>query len=335
MSYIIQLCKLANPLFRNAVELIVSIIALAKGDVLIVKTSLIGSILSNLLLVTGMCFFLGGLGRQEQFFNETAAGTAASLLAAAISWFIIPTAFDLSVSTNKSSIAPISRGTAIILLFVYCCYLLFQLKTHAEMYNQEIKKVPRKSLSSIFKNSKEERRPPTPPDIERLPNIDNDSHRDNDSHEPQLHIWVAISTLVLSTAVVGLCSEFMVDSIEALTATTNISANFIGLILLPIVGNAVEHITAVKVACKDKMDLAINVAVGSSMQIALLVIPFITVLGWAMGNNEMTLSFDVFQIAILFVSVWVVNYLISDAKSHWLEGILLMCLYGIIALTSW
>lgn len=112
-----------------------------------------------------------------------------------------------------------------------------------------------------------------------------------------------------------------------------ISTEFVGLILLPIVGNAAEHATAVTVACKDKMDLAIGVAVGSSMQVALLVIPFAVILGWILGLNDMNLSFDGFQVAVLFVSVLLVNYLIGDGKSHWLEGVLLQCLYIIIAVT--
>ena len=110
---------------------------------------------------------------------------------------------------------------------------------------------------------------------------------------------------------------------------------FIGLILLPIVGNAAEHVTAVVVAWKDKMDLAIGVAVGSSMQIALLVLPFVVVLGWIIGKHDMTLFFDGFQIAVLFVAVLLVNYLIGDGKSHYLEGVLLMTLYIIIAVAAW
>ncbi|KAL2049851.1 hypothetical protein ABVK25_009946 [Lepraria finkii] len=109
----------------------------------------------------------------------------------------------------------------------------------------------------------------------------------------------------------------MVDSINAITESGTVSRTFVGLILLPIVGNAAEHATAVTVACKDKMDLAIGVAVGSSMQIALLVIPFVVVLGWIMGNEDMNLAFDGFQIAVLFVAVLLVNYLIQHAKSHW------------------
>lgn len=115
-------------------------------------------------------------------------------------------------------------------------------------------------------------------------NIQND---DDEPEQPQLSIYVAMLTLGLSTALVAVCAEFMVDSISALTATGGISETFVGLILLPIVGNAAEHATAVTVACKDKMDLAIGVAVGSSMQIALLVLPFIVVLGWIMGKDDM------------------------------------------------
>ena len=176
---------------------------------------------------------------------------------------------------------------------------------------------------------------------------------EEETEEPKLSKWVALFTLAASTALVALCAEFMVDSINAITATGSISRTFVGLILLPIVGNAAEHATAVTVACKDKMDLAIGVAVGSSMQIALLVIPFTVVLGWILGNNDMNLAFDGFQIAVLFVAVLLVNYLIQDGKSHWsvvfvgismdvlllictrLEGVLLQILYMIIALAAW
>lgn len=111
----------------------------------------------------------------------------------------------------------------------------------------------------------------------------------------------------------------MVDSIDAITESGGISKTFVGLILIPIVGNAAEHATAVTVAVKDKMDLAIGVAVGSSMQIALLVLPFAVVLGWGLGKEDMTLKFDGFQIAVLFVAVLLVNYLIQDGKSHWYD----------------
>jgi Ca2+:H+ antiporter len=132
--------------------------------------------------------------------------------------------------------------------------------------------------------------------------------------EPQLHIAVAWATLAGATAIIGLCAEFMVDGISAITAGGGLSVEFVGLILLPIVGNAAEHATAVTVACKDKMDLAIGVAVGSSMQVSLFLIPLLVVIGWIMGKEDMTLAFDGFQVAVMFVAVLLVNYLIGDGK---------------------
>jgi Ca2+:H+ antiporter len=339
---------------RNAVELIVSIIALIKHEFVIVKTSLIGSMLSNLLLVMGMCFFFGGLRRSEQFFNVTVAQTAASLLALAIASVIIPTAFDIWTNTDTKPIAAISRGTSVILLVVYACYLYFQLKTHTAMYNQESQKVamrPRKhhlASGGVIKGLAaaggiaagpgrtrdiDNSRPPTDELMQRDAYEQQAKLDKDEDDEPQLALWVAVFTLGASTAIIAICAESMVGSITAITEGGTVSAEFVGLILLPIVGNAAEHATAVTVAIKDKMDLAIGVAVGSSMQIALLVLPFIVIVGWIMGLDDMNLSFDGFQVAVLFVSVLLVNYLIQDGKSHWLEGVLLNCLYLIIAVT--
>ena len=342
---------LLNASFGNAVELIVSIIALTKGQVLIVQTSLIGSMLSNLLLVLGMCFFFGGVNRVEQAFNMTVAQTASSLLFLAVSSLIIPTAFEAwaktgsdntssttaattdSTQSPKPGVAALSRGTAILLLIVYACYLFFQLKSHAEMYKKLGDKSETRDVSTKFKNAvipeKLRRRTPqeleaaTPEPVEEKP------------QEPQLSLWVAVFTLAVSTVLVALNAEYLVDSINSITCGGGISKSFVGLILLPIVGNAAEHATAVTVAIKDKMDLAIAVAVGSSMQIALLVLPLVVVLGWIIGKDDMTLYFDEFQIAVLFVAVLLVNYLIQDGKSNWLEGVLLMVLYIIIAVAAW
>ena len=162
---------------------------------------------------------------------------------------------------------------------------------------------------------------------------DSDSDADDDEpEEPQLSVLVAILTLAASTVLVALNAEFLVDSINDVTCGGGISKNFVGLILRPIVGNAAEHATAVTVAIKDKMDLAIGVAVGSSMQIALLVLPLVVVLGWIIGKDDMTLFFDGFQIAVLFVSVLLVNYLIQDGKSNYLEGCMCLGTYIIIAI---
>ncbi|BCS30228.1 hydrogen/calcium exchanger domain-containing protein [Aspergillus puulaauensis] len=328
---------LLNATFGNAVELIVAIIALVDNEVLIVQTSLIGSMLSNLLLVLGMCFFFGGLNRLEQHFNPVVAQTAASLLSLAVGSLIIPTAFHAwSGVDDETKVVPLSRGTSVIMLIIYGCYLYFQLKSHTEIYNapsQKAEKIRQKvsegdasrgiaqigHMSAALAGSNK-------------PSFQNP---DDVEEEPQLHIWVAILTLAISTAFVALCAEYMVNSIDALTERGGISKTFVGLILLPIVGNAAEHATAVTVAIKDKMDLAIGVAVGSSMQIALLVLPLIVVIGWIKGNDDMTLYFDAFQVILLFVSVLLVNYLIGDGKSHWLEGVLLMMMYVIISVAAW
>jgi Ca2+:H+ antiporter len=321
--------------------------ALVDKEVVIVQTSLIGSILSNLLLVMGMCFFCGGLNRREQFFNTTVAQTAASLLALAVGSVIVPTVFDSASITKKADVAQLSRGTSIILLFVYAAYLFFQLKTHHAVFSEESQKVPAKSFRSGKDKVKKGLVGPVSfmthgvsghDQNELMSKKIHDGVSDNEEEEeeePQLHFFVALALLAGSTVVIAFCAEFLVNSIDYVTTQGNISKEFLGLILLPIVGNAAEHATAVTVAIKDKMDLAIGVAVGSSMQVALFLIPLLVVIGWGMGNDDMSLSFDIFQVAVLFVAVLLVNYLIADGKSHWLEGMLLICLYCIIAVCSW
>lgn len=329
--------------------MIVAIIALTQPTpkVIIVQTSLIGSILSNLLLVLGMCFFFGGLRRQEQFFNTTVAQTAASMLALAVASIIVPTVFDSNTgAASDLNVAALSRGTAVILLIVYAAYLFFQLKTHHLMFSEESQKVPAKPYRKAIKPGAIGQAVVKPAgmmangvsDQEQLRKTMLTLHpkdEDDEGEDPQLHFWVAVATLTASTVVIALCAEFMVDSIDAVTKSGGLSEEFVGLILLPIVGNAAEHATAVTVAIKDKMDLAIGVAVGSSMQVALFLIPLLVIIGWGMGIEDMTLSFDLFQVAVLFVSVLLVNYLIGDGKSHWLEGQLLVCLYFIIAVCAW
>lgn len=329
---------LLNASFGNAVELIVAIIALIDGKVNIVQTSLIGSILSNLLLVMGFCFFFGGLRRPEQYFNTTVAQTAASMLALAAASVIVPTVFDAAANTPTKDVAKLSRGTAVILLVVYGAYLFFQLKTHSQVFNEQSQKVPAKPWSRGSSNPNIKQGLVVPATLVGGRAVDkenfNVTEEEEEDEDPQLNFWVAIATLAGSTVIIALCAEFMVGSIDAITQNGALSDEFVGLILLPIVGNAAEHATAVTVAVKDKMDLAIGVAVGSSMQVALFLIPLLVVIGWGMGNDEMNLSFDTFQVAVMFVAVLLVNYLIGDGKSHWLEGWLLMCLYAIIAVCA-
>ncbi|KAJ3153766.1 hypothetical protein HDU86_005099 [Geranomyces michiganensis] len=370
---------LLNASFGNAVELIMSIIALFSNEIVVVQTSLIGSILSNLLLVLGMSFLAGGITRSEQYFNTTVAQTASSLLALAVASLIIPTAFhwaatDALTSDNatgipqtvKTDILGVSRATAIILLFVYASYLLFQLKSHAHLFNEESKKVPtrkearereaRQNNNGVSPDAHEEvsaSNRSTTTNARDLNNINvnnsnsntgstanttnagSNNDNDEDHPEPELSVVAAIVLLLGATVLVAICAEFLVSAIDDVVTKTGISRYFIGLILVPIVGNAAEHVTAVTVAARDKMDLAIGVAVGSSLQVALLIVPLIVVIAWIGGITEMTLLFDTFAVIVLVLSVALVAGLISDGKSNFLEGNLLISLYIIIAVAAW
>ncbi|QIW95542.1 hypothetical protein AMS68_001060 [Peltaster fructicola] len=580
---------LLNVTFGNAVELIIFIIALAKGEISIVQASIIGSILSNLLLILGMAFLLGGLRFREQVYNNTVTQMSACLLTLSVGSLVLPTAFHASFNQENSSdantrILEVSRGTSVILLLVYVLYLLFQLKSHAYLYESTpqhvideeshpgvladmlnssssssgsdsdtcstdssgshgtagkrlrrlIRNTRRRkssaststagtvSMPSISSPSVEHRdnyfdnrsqqtsRPASPlgvivsgdeadadaednrataPRIRDFVSLDSEAlrsssgrkkhrrrhkykhrkhrHRDEEKAElgkevelvkpssppfqqsvedvetehsvprrpfnmrglssrattlrpgltkmlsnnvfvtpqpttsnpnpitrlrsegairrtnslpdrlnkqnqpaeevhlavngtlppykvrrvPTPHVRIvagenevdeeklelsrtaAVVMLIVSTALVAVCAEFMVDAIPEMLTNSPVSEAFIGLIILPIVGNAAEHVTAVTVAAKNKMDLAIAVAVGSSIQIALFVTPLVVLLGWIM-HAEMSLYFNIFQTVSLFIAVLVVNFLCLDGRSNYLEGALLIAAYVIIALVA-
>lgn len=181
----------------------------------------------------------------------------------------------------QKNILILSHGTAIILLILYVLYLYFQLRSHASLFDAEAP----------------------------------EENEDGESEEPQLSPWAAAGVLLVVTVAVAVCAEYLVGSIDHIVETMHISKTFIGLILLPIVGNAAEHVTAIVVALKDKMDLAMGVAIGSSMQIALLVTPSLVLLGWAIGV-DMTLHFETFETVVFFLSVLVVTYVVSDPPNH-------------------
>jgi len=146
--------------------------------------------------------------------------------------------------------------------------------------------------------------------------------------------FYSIILLSIVTLIISVCAEYLVDSIEGISQNWNLSPSFVGLILLPIVGNAAEHVTAITVALKNKMDLAIGVALGSSMQVALMVIPFLVIVGWIIDVN-LSLVFTLFETLSIFMSVLIVNQLINDGKSNWLEGAMLLSAYAIIAIAYW
>ncbi|CAJ0835405.1 1659_t:CDS:2, partial [Entrophospora sp. SA101] len=279
---------LLNATFGNAVELIISLVALMKGEIRVVQSSMLGSIISNLLLVLGMCFVAGGFYHDEQEFNQTAAQTSSSLMALACAGLIIPAAFNFAIgsvtdnaTTNVAFLQEetinLSRGASIVLLIIYVLYLYFQLKTHSRFYLE------------------------TEDEIE----------------EPEFSLCYSLFLLAFITLLISFSADLLVGSIEGIVEVSGLSKTFVGLILLPIVGNAAEHVTAVTVAMKNKMSLAIGVAV--------------VIVGWIVDEN-MTLFFHTFETVVLFISVLMTNYLIQDGKSNWLEGAMLLATYTIIAL---
>jgi Ca2+:H+ antiporter len=288
---------------------------------------MLGSILSNILLVLGCCFFVGGLRFREQSFNSTVASTMSSLMAVASASLIIPATLYAAISNGtttkpgkndenaldpddsaQKNILILSHGTSIILLIIYVMYLWFQLRSHSDLFEE--------TNGSDTENG--------PADAEA-------EQEEEEEEERILNPWAATVALIVVTILVAICADYLVGSIDSMVEKTGMSKTFIGLVLIPIVGNAAEHVTAVVVAYKDKMDLAIGVAIGSSLQIALFVTPFLVILGWIMGI-EMTLHFQTFETVAFFISGLVVTLLIQDGKSNYLEGGMCLGMYIILAL---
>ena len=311
---------LMNATFGNAVELIVSIVALTKGEIRIVQSSMLGSMLGNMLLVLGFCFVAGGIRGGLQNFNETVASTMSSLLLVASASLIIPATLYSVMAQNGSTdrgeaednVMVLSRGTSIILLILYVLYLFFQLHSHAHVFN-----APTPASGNPHS------RPTSTADLESEANYGTEGTQpaqtdNNEEEQPDEHILgpkAAAAALLIVTLLVAVCAEYLVDSIDSIVQESGVSKTFIGLILLPIVGNAAEHVTAVVVSVKGKMDLAMGVAVGSSMQIALLVTPALVILGWIIGQ-PMTLHFETFETVVFFLSVLVVNCGFPALPSH-------------------
>ncbi|KAL4866891.1 hypothetical protein BDV12DRAFT_129194 [Aspergillus spectabilis] len=303
---------LMNATFGNAVELIVSIVALKDQQIRVVQASMLGSILSNILLVLGCCFLVGGIKYPEQSFNTTVASTMSSLMTVSSASLIIPATLYASLSSAKDTthklenILFLSHWTAIILLVLYVIYLYFQLKSHSHLFEE---------VNNEMTGDPEA------------------AGEDSEEHEEEhlLSPVAATVALIAVTVLVAICADYLVGSIDSIVEKTGMSRTFIGLVLIPIVGNAAEHVTAVVVAYKGKMDLAIGVAIGSSLQIALFVTPFLVILGWIM-NIDMTLHFHIFETVAFFISGLVVTFLIQDGKSNYLEGCLCLGLYLILAL---
>ncbi|MBW4616272.1 MAG: calcium/proton exchanger [Desmonostoc vinosum HA7617-LM4] len=287
---------LLNATFGNATELIIALIALKAGLIDVVKASITGSIISNLLLVMGLSMLLGGLRYKEQTFQPIVARVNAASMNLAVIAILLPTAMNFtSVGISEQTLQYLSIAVAVVLILVYALTLLFSMKTHSYLYDVGVAET----------------------EVE-----DNSSHT-----KPNIVLWTGV--LLVCTLFVAVESELLVDSLEVATSELNLTALFTGVIIVPIVGNAAEHATAVTVAMKDKMDLSLSVAVGSSMQIALFVAPVLVIAGWAMGQ-PMDLDFQPFELVAVAVSVLIANTISSDGKSNWLEGTLLLAAYTVL-----
>ena len=295
---------LLNVTFGNAPELIIALFALNEGLQEVVKASIIGSILGNVLLVMGAAMLFGGLRRDKQTFSATSASVQSTMLLLAATAMVMPAIFELvegkglpdpgaEIVNYGPTVEHLSLATAIVLMGTYVAGLFFSLKTHRAIFNP--------------------------------------------AYEEEEDTWgwsvrTAVIALAIAGVAVGLMSEILVGSITEASESVGLSEFFIGVIVVAIVGNAAEHWVAVLVAVKNKMDLAVNIAIGSSAQIALFVAPILVIASFFIGAGPMPLVFNGFELGAVLVAILVANYVTQDGESTWFEGVQLLALYAILGI---
>jgi Ca2+:H+ antiporter len=295
---------LLNVTFGNFPELVIAFFALLEGLQEVVKASIIGSIIGNILLVMGAAMFAGGLGRNRQTFDRTAAGAQSAMLLLALTALVMPAVFQLvaggglpSVDAERvdfgSTVERLSFAVAIVLILSYVAGLIFSLRTHRGLFNPE--------------------------------------EGVEDSHGAW-SVRRAVTALAVAGVLVGVMSEILVGSIADAAESVGLSEFFIGAIVVAIVGNVAEHWVAVIVAVKDKMNLSINIAIGSSAQIALFVAPVLVLASFVVGPEPMALVFNGFELAAVVLAVVIANRVTAEGESNWFEGVQLLAVYLILAL---
>jgi Ca2+:H+ antiporter len=294
-----------NVTFGNAPELIIAFFALNEGLQEVVKASLIGSVLGNTLLVMGAAMLVGGLPRDRQRFNATAANVTSLMLLLAVVALIMPALFELVQGAGlprpraeavnyDSDVERLSVGVALVLLATYIAGLLFSMRTHRDLFNPE--------------------------------------------HEEEDHVgepWAArrsVIMLAIAGAAVGVMSEILVGSITEASEGLGLSTFFVGIIVVAIVGNAAEHWVAITFAMRDKMDLAVNIAIGSSAQIALFVAPVLVLVSLAVGPSPLVLVFNGFEIGAVVLATLVAGQIAQRGRSTWFDGVQLLGLYAMLAI---
>src|SRR5499426_1389109 len=290
---------LLNATFGNAAELIIALMALRKGLFDVVKASLTGSIIGNVLLVLGLSVLLGGLKYPKQIFNRTAAMMGSTMLGLSAIALLMPAVFHIIVQGKvNAQEQDLSLEIAVVLIVTYVLSLIFTLRTHSHLYTGGIDKKDEQEAIGTHGWSKGR----------------------------------SIGTLLAATALVAVMSEFLVGAVEEASKELGLTQVFVGVIVVAIIGNAAEHSTAVLVALKNKMDLALNIAVGSSMQVALFVAPVLVFASYLFGR-PMNLLFTPLEVVAVGVSVAIVTLIAQDGESNWMEGVLLLAVYAILGIT--
>ena len=284
---------LLNATFGNAPELIIGAFALKAGLYDVVKASLVGSILGNILAVLGFSFLAGGWRRERQYFNRTAASAAGAQLTLAGGALLVPAVLAATSPVSNLTLSHLSMMTAFILLAAYGAGLFFSLRTHAHLYT-----------------SGEE--------------------QDAGPHGNGWSVRRCVIVLLASTVVVAVLSELLVDGVKGVTVHLGWTQMFVGVILIALLGNAAEHTSAVTAATHDRMDLVLSIALGSATQIALFVAPALVNTGSLIGH-PLDLLFNTFEVAAVIIAVTLANLLIADGESTWLEGVQLLAVYAILA----
>jgi Ca2+:H+ antiporter len=284
---------LLNATFGNAAELIIALAALRAGLHDVVKASIAGSIVGNMLLVLGAAMLAGGLRHREQHFNPAGARSQATMLTLAAIALILPAAFQVAAGATPEGLAHLSVSISVVLLLVYLLFLVFTLVTH----------------SGLFTGSHVPEEGKAPPSVSR-----------------------AALTLAVATAAIAWISEIMVGAIEPTAHEFGLSNVFVGVFVVAIVGNAAEHATAISAAMKDRMDLSVSIAIGSSIQVALFVAPVLVVAGLFLGPTPMDLAFPAGLVLIVLLSVLITGQVAGDGRSDWLKGLQLLAVYLVFGL---
>jgi Ca2+:H+ antiporter len=282
---------LVNATFGNVTELVIAFFLILDDQVDIVKASLTGSIIGNLLLVLGLSFLLGGLKHEEQTYNARAASIHATSLVLAVTGLLMPALFALGGRESFAQREVVSGTVAAVLMILYAAALLFTLVTHEHLF-----------------------RTPSP------------------EEHPEWSRRQAVGMLLVATAFVALEAEFLVSSLEPALEDLGLSEFFVGLIVIPIIGNAAEHSSAIMFALRDKVDVTLEIAIGSSTQIALFVAPALVFISLFVGH-PMDFVFSTFEVAAVALSTILVFMISSDGRSNWLEGAQLTGAYVIMAIS--